>query len=109
ETGRSKATGCGGMRAADQTRELGRRDVGGSALGREISGPRLRRMRMLRGGLQRAQAHLDAVVGGESVGDQRRQQDVGLAELLDDLRFHDDIDQVSMPSWGRNATSRALR
>ena len=57
--------------------------------------------RVMRGRLQRAHAHLDAVVGGEAFRDQRRQQNVGLSELFDDLRFHGrtrrEIDLACMP------------
>ncbi len=38
--------------------------------------------------LECAHPHLDAVVGGERIGDEGRQQNVGLTEMFDDLRFH---------------------
>ena len=76
------------MRAADQGRERGGRDAGGAAFDLQIGGGMIGLARVMRRRLQRAHAHLDAVVGGETLRDQRRQQNVGLSELLDDLRFH---------------------
>ena len=43
---------------------------------------------MARRGLQGAHAHLDAIVRRQPLDHERRQEDVGLAELLDDARFH---------------------
>ena len=43
-------------------------------------------------------ANLDPVVGGEPFRDQRRQQNVGLSELFDDLGFHGGVRRkISLP------------
>ena len=77
------------MGAADQGRERGGRDSGGAAFDVQVGGGMIGLARMMGGRLQRAHANLDAVVGGEALRDQRWQQNVGLSELLDDLRFHE--------------------
>ena len=41
--------------------------------------------RMLRSRLQGAHAHLDAVIGRQSLRNEGRQQEIGLSELFDDL------------------------
>jgi hypothetical protein len=79
---------AGKMGAADQGCERGRRDIGGAAFDLQIGGGMIGFARVMHGRLQRAHANLDPVVGGEPFRDQRRQQNVGLSELLDNLRFH---------------------
>ena len=88
EIGRGDPAVAGQMGAADQGCERGRRDAGGAAFDLQIGCRMIGLARVMRGRLQRAHAHLDPVVGGEAFRDQRRQQNVGLSELLDDLRFH---------------------
>jgi hypothetical protein len=44
---------------------------------------------MLCSGLQHAQSHLDTIVRGEPLSNERGQQNVDLAKLSDDLRFHE--------------------
>ena len=89
EIGRGHPAVAGKMGAADQGRERGRRDAGGAAFHVQIGRRVIRLLRMMGGGLQRAHANLDPVVRGQPFRHQRRQQNVGLSELLDNLRFHD--------------------
>ena len=89
EIGRGQPAVAGKMGAADQGCERSRRNAGGAAFDVQIGRRKIGRLRAMGGRLQRAHAHLDSVVGGQPFGDQRRQQDVGLSELLDDLGFHD--------------------
>ena len=46
-------------------------------------------MRHYQGRNLRAHANLDTIIGGQAFRHKRWQQHVGLAELLDNLRFHD--------------------
>ena len=58
---------------------------------------------MMCGSLERAHANLDTIIGGEPLRHQRRQQNVGLSELFDNLRFHDlptKWGKIDMPSIG---------
>ncbi len=85
EVGRGNPAVAGKMGAADQGCERGRRYAGGAAFDVQIGRRASRLLRALRGRLQRAHANLDAIVGCKPLRNQRRQQDVGLSELLDDV------------------------
>ncbi len=66
-------------------------DPGGPALVCQIKPRGARFARMPRRRLQHAQARLDAVIGSETLGDQRRQQQFGLSEFRDDFGFHGSV------------------
>ena len=85
EIGRGNSAVTGKMGAADQGCERGGRDAGGAAFDVQIGRRVSRLLRVLRGRLQRAHANLDPIVGGEPLRHQRRQQNVCLSELLDNL------------------------
>jgi len=85
EIWRGQAAIGGQMRAADHRREHGRADPRRPALQSEIGRGAIGLARMLGCRLQRAHAHLDAVVGGQPLGYQRWQQDVRLPELFNDV------------------------
>ena len=63
-------------------------DAGGAAFVLEIEGGGLGRAGVAGGRLQHAQAYLHAVVRLQALADQRRQQDLGLSQPLDDAGFH---------------------
>ena len=89
EIGRGYPAVAGKMGAADQGCERGRRNAGGATFDVQVGRGVIGLSRMIRGGLQRAHANLDPVVRGQPFRNQRRQQNVSLSELLDNLRFHD--------------------
>ena len=89
EPGRGDAVAGDEACALDQLFHRRRVEPHAAAFFRQRERRTLRIARMLRRGLQHGEAHFGPVIGREPVGDQRRQQDIGLAKLLDDLGFHD--------------------
>jgi hypothetical protein len=78
----------GWARAGDQGSRGHGVDAGPTALGGKIGGRAMRFMGMLSGRLERAEAHLGAVVCAQAFCDEAWQQDFGLSQLFDDTRLH---------------------
>ncbi len=73
------------MRAADQRHDGRGIEGGGMAFRPQVDHRLAGSARMLRRRLQRAHAHLDAIIGRQTLRDEGRQRQIGLSELFDDL------------------------
>jgi hypothetical protein len=82
---RSNASVGDHVSAVDQRCYRNGCDSGGPAFGLQVGRRLVRLAGPLSGRLESAHAHLDAVVGGQTFGHERRQQDVALTEVLDNL------------------------
>ena len=88
QLGRGDPSGRDHPRVAHQGIDRHRIEAGGPAFGVQAGRRVARLVHMFGGGLQGAHAHLDAVVRRQALGDEGRQQDIALPELLDNARFH---------------------
>jgi len=88
EARRDNALARGKACAVDQSLRGHRVDTGGAAFSGQVETRPLRIAGVPCRGLQQAQPDFYPVVRGQTLGDKRRQQQIRLSELLNDLVFH---------------------